>query len=305
MSVRFGHASLSDRSRPGRPSRGGLGGVARVLGRGPGRHAVAEDGEESEYRTLGRVGSLLFASQRTGAGTPPRVHLDIETDDVPAEVARVLALGASVMEERKGYTILRDPAGMVFCVVPVQTGDDFEREALTWDELEFDRLTAVSPAGEGRYAADLSPGWVVGGGLNGGYLLAVIGQALRAAATRQTGPGRRQRPLRLGVDARPGHGLRRRTPRGRLGRDRRRRRWSRTAPRGSPRSPRAATWLASPSVRADVRTTAVRARAAAARRLHPVRRRARRGPRVRPDAGPVRPASRPGARRPGDKASRA
>jgi hypothetical protein len=27
-----------------------------------------------------------------------------------------------------------DPAGMVFCVVPVQTGDDFEREALTWDD---------------------------------------------------------------------------------------------------------------------------------------------------------------------------
>ena len=95
---------------------------------------VAEDGEESEYRTIGRVGTLLFASQRTGAGSPPRVHLDIETDDVPAEVARVLALGATVIEERKGYTILRDPAGMVFCVVPVQTGDDFEREALTWDD---------------------------------------------------------------------------------------------------------------------------------------------------------------------------
>ena len=95
---------------------------------------VAEEGEESEYRTIGRIGSVLFASQRTGAGTPPRVHLDIETDDVPAEVARVLALGASVVDQRPGYTILSDPSGLVFCVVPVQSGDDFEREARTWDD---------------------------------------------------------------------------------------------------------------------------------------------------------------------------
>ena len=88
----------------------------------------------SEYRSLGTIGSVALESQRTGPGTPPRVHLDIESDDVPAEVARVLALGATVLEERKGYTILRDPAGMVFCVVPVQTGDAFERDALTWDD---------------------------------------------------------------------------------------------------------------------------------------------------------------------------
>jgi predicted enzyme related to lactoylglutathione lyase len=93
-------------------------------------------GEEDmpEYRTLGTMGSVAVWSQRTGSGTPPRVHLDIETDDVPAEVGRVLALGATVLEERKSYSILQDPAGMIFCVVPVQTGDDFEREALTWDD---------------------------------------------------------------------------------------------------------------------------------------------------------------------------
>jgi acyl-CoA thioesterase len=45
---------------------------------------------------------------------------------------------------------------------------------------EFDQHIDVSPAGGGRYAADLSAGWLVGGGVNGGYLLAVIGNALRA-----------------------------------------------------------------------------------------------------------------------------
>jgi len=98
-----------------------------------GVQGVAPTGD-GEYRSLGSVGSVALESQRTGSGTAPRIHLDIETDDVPAEVRRVLALGATVLEERKGYTILRDPAGMVFCVVPVQTGDDFEREALTWDD---------------------------------------------------------------------------------------------------------------------------------------------------------------------------
>jgi hypothetical protein len=95
---------------------------------------IAEDSGMPEYRSLGTTGTVALESQRTGAGTPPRVHLDIETDDVAAEVARVVALGARVEEERDGYTILRDPGGLVFCVVPVQTGADFEREALTWDD---------------------------------------------------------------------------------------------------------------------------------------------------------------------------
>jgi predicted enzyme related to lactoylglutathione lyase len=95
---------------------------------------VSEEESMPEYRSLGTIGSVALESQRTGAGTPPRVHLDIETDDVAAEVARVVALGASVLEAREGYTILLDPGGLVFCVVPVQTGEDFEREALTWDD---------------------------------------------------------------------------------------------------------------------------------------------------------------------------
>jgi hypothetical protein len=59
------------------------------------------------------------------------VHLDIETDDVPAETERLVALGATVVEERKSYRIMGDPGGLVFCVVPVQT-DDFDEHAVTW-----------------------------------------------------------------------------------------------------------------------------------------------------------------------------
>lgn len=45
--------------------------------------------------------------------------------------------------------------------------------------FEFDRQIAVRRETKHRFTADLSEGWVVGGGVNGGYLLAVIGNAIR------------------------------------------------------------------------------------------------------------------------------
>ncbi len=47
-------------------------------------------------------------------------------------------------------------------------------------DFELDRGIALDRVAEGEYAAELDGGWVVGGGLNGGYLLAVIGNAIRA-----------------------------------------------------------------------------------------------------------------------------
>ncbi len=44
---------------------------------------------------------------------------------------------------------------------------------------EFDRGVEVTTTAPGEYAAELDAGWVVGGGVNGGYLLAVIANALR------------------------------------------------------------------------------------------------------------------------------
>jgi predicted enzyme related to lactoylglutathione lyase len=90
-------------------------------------------GSDPVYRGLGWLGGVELASQRLGDGTPARVHLDIETDDVRAEVARVVALGATVLDDRDEYAILADPGGLVFCVVPVQSPENFERDASTWD----------------------------------------------------------------------------------------------------------------------------------------------------------------------------
>ncbi len=53
---------------------------------------------------------------------------------------------------------------------------------------EFDAHIAVAAEGAGRYRADLAAGWVVGGGVNGGYQLAVIGNAIGAALPAKPDP---------------------------------------------------------------------------------------------------------------------
>lgn len=88
---------------------------------------------EAPYASLGRLGGLGLEAQRTGRGTPARIHLDIETDDVAAEVDRLLGLGAAIEERGRSLTIMRDPGGLIFCVVPVQTGEAFETHAVTWE----------------------------------------------------------------------------------------------------------------------------------------------------------------------------
>jgi len=70
--------------------------------------------------------------QRLGDG-PARVHLDIHTDDLDAEVARLEALGAKRVQFVHSWWILRDPAGLVFCVVPDPPGSLNDSNAQRWD----------------------------------------------------------------------------------------------------------------------------------------------------------------------------
>lgn len=92
----------------------------------------ATSGDHGEYAALGLHGDVELAVQRTGEGTPARVHLDVETDDVAAEVERLVGLGARVEQRHDEYAVLRDPADLLFCVVPVQQADAFDRHATTW-----------------------------------------------------------------------------------------------------------------------------------------------------------------------------
>lgn len=47
-----------------------------------------------------------------------RMHLDLGTDDPLAEVERVRAAGAELVDDARPWVVLRDPAGLPFCVTP-------------------------------------------------------------------------------------------------------------------------------------------------------------------------------------------
>jgi len=83
------------------------------------------------FTTLATWGSGVELVHQRLRGGDARVHLDIETDDTDAEVARLTALGAVVVGGHDGAVHLHDPAGLVFCVVPVQS-DTFDAAATTW-----------------------------------------------------------------------------------------------------------------------------------------------------------------------------
>ena len=62
---------------------------------------------------------------------PSRLHLDIETDDIEAEVARLVLLGAKRIGPVHGWVVMEAPTGQRFCVVKPQRAG-FKDTANTW-----------------------------------------------------------------------------------------------------------------------------------------------------------------------------
>ena len=59
---------------------------------------------------------------RSSLNIPPRIHLDLYTEDQPGEVARLKGLGATEIHWDKrpadaDYVIMADPEGNRFCVI--------------------------------------------------------------------------------------------------------------------------------------------------------------------------------------------
>jgi predicted enzyme related to lactoylglutathione lyase len=63
---------------------------------------------------------------------PSRVHLDIETNDIEAEVKRLEKLGAKRIEAVHTWWVMEAPTGQRFCVVQAAS-KDFDAKATTWD----------------------------------------------------------------------------------------------------------------------------------------------------------------------------
>jgi hypothetical protein len=121
--------------------------VGQVLLDVPGQHRGAEvrfwtaalnlasqpDPDDPEYTVLGELspgGPRLLVQE---VSSPARAHPDIETDDIEAEVARLRGLGAEEVARVKRWVVMRDPAGLLFCVIRVQTAD-FDRNTTVWPD---------------------------------------------------------------------------------------------------------------------------------------------------------------------------
>ena len=81
----------------------------------------------------GRIGSEggLYVGLQRGMDDPQKFHLDIETDDVEAEVARLQGLGAEVTARIRSHVVMRAPGGHTFCVIRATRGD-FSANAKSW-----------------------------------------------------------------------------------------------------------------------------------------------------------------------------
>ena len=94
----------------------------------PVRELPAEEAEATGSSTTTRHG--LHIEVQT-VSHPSRVHLDIETDDIEAEVRRLEKLGAKRIQSRAHWWVMEAPTGQRFCVVRAAS-KDFRRTGDAW-----------------------------------------------------------------------------------------------------------------------------------------------------------------------------
>lgn len=86
-----------------------------------GRPAEPVDEEDPSYRMIAsEKDEPMLLLQKVDHDS--RIHLDIEADDLEAEVKRLEALGATRIKFVKRWWLMRAPTGHVFCVVNPQRG---------------------------------------------------------------------------------------------------------------------------------------------------------------------------------------
>jgi catechol 2,3-dioxygenase-like lactoylglutathione lyase family enzyme len=105
--------------------------AADFWGRALGMEIRALPGEEGEKyaRLVDPASELHIEVQRVDH--PSRVHLDIETDDIEAEVSRLEALGARRVSQVHSWWVMEAPTGQRFCVVR-RSSPGFDARANEW-----------------------------------------------------------------------------------------------------------------------------------------------------------------------------
>ncbi len=88
------------------------------------------DPEDAKYRGLDTGADEPYIEVQA-VEHPSRVHIDIETDDIEAEVQRLEALGAKRVEQVRTWWVMEAPTGHRFCVIRAGRRN-FEETANEW-----------------------------------------------------------------------------------------------------------------------------------------------------------------------------
>jgi predicted enzyme related to lactoylglutathione lyase len=86
--------------------------------------------EDEKYAVLETAADELHIEVQK-VNHPSRVHLDIETDNIEAEVARLEQLGAKRLQQVQTWWVMEAPTGHRFCVVPAERSQ-FASQANEW-----------------------------------------------------------------------------------------------------------------------------------------------------------------------------
>ncbi len=105
--------------------------AAEFWGAALGMEVGALPDEEGKYIELVEPSGPLDIGVQA-VSHPSRVHLDIVTDDVEAEVRRLEALGATRVQQVKTWWVMEAPTGQRFCVCRAKD-DAIAGQANTWE----------------------------------------------------------------------------------------------------------------------------------------------------------------------------
>ena len=92
-------------------------------------HGLAGEEGENYVRLMDADRALHIEVQKVTHDS--RVHLDIETDDVEAEAARLEKLGAKRVKKINTWWVMEAPTGQRFCLVRAKA-PDFAAKANAW-----------------------------------------------------------------------------------------------------------------------------------------------------------------------------
>ncbi|MGQ0503874.1 MAG: VOC family protein [Myxococcaceae bacterium] len=106
--------------------------AAKFWGKALGREIKPPQADSPTYRELTTPNSEPLVLVQT-VDHDSRIHLDVESDDLEAEVKRLQALGAKRIGFVKRWFVMEAPTGQRFCVVNPQRDKLTDAIANRWD----------------------------------------------------------------------------------------------------------------------------------------------------------------------------